>query len=152
MIPSSFIRLPLSVENKINNELVYHLSDFVLEIVIEHLGSHDEDVFYVFSCLGRSLEEEMNALLLSKLLCLFLWYFSLCFSIFLVPYQKHNDIWFTLGNDFFIPVFKINECLLSCNIVCEEYAMSSSIEDLRNGLKRFLTCCVPDLKFKYLAF
>ena len=48
--------------------------------------------------------------------------------------------------DFLEPVDSVHKSLISGNIVSQEYAVSSSVEDSSDTLERLLACSVPDLK------
>jgi hypothetical protein len=125
--------------------ITYHLSYFVLEIIIEHFRCHYKYILNMLSCFCRCLKEEMNAFIFSEFLSFFLSNLPIFLSVSLISNQKHNNIRFTLCHYFLEPVIEIHKCFFPCNIVSKKDAMSTSVKNLCYRLKTLLSCSVPDL-------
>jgi hypothetical protein len=52
---------------------------------------------------------------------------------------------------FFQPINDVKKCIVSCNVIGQEYTMCSPIENPCNRSERFLPCSVPNLQFHNLV-
>lgn len=71
----------------------------------------------------------MNSFFLPELLSFFFGDSSILLSVFLVANKEHDDVWFALCHDFLVPVVQIQKGLLSRDVIGEEDAVSTSVED-----------------------
>lgn len=89
----------------------------------------------------------MDALALSELDSPFKSDFSLRFKLALVTDKVDTDILGCMLFDLLQPDAEVVESLITCDIICQEHTVSTSVENPSHRLERFLTGRVPNLEF-----
>ena len=102
---------------------------FFENLGVQFLASTREDFFNVLPCACTSLEALVNTLTLCKLNCSIEGDFSLIFQLTLVADQVDSHILRSMLLNFLQPTSQIVECLIACDIVRQEYAVRSAIEN-----------------------
>ena len=85
-----------------------------------------------------------------EFLSLVYWYFAELFPILLVTNKNDNNFRFTLSHHLLKPLFQVQKCIQTRNVICQNHAMSSFVENLSDRFERLLACCIPNLKFEDL--
>ena len=102
------------------------------DLGIKFLPSAREDFFNILACTGTSLETFVYSLTLSEFNCPVKCDFSLIFELALVSNQINANIFSSMLLDFLEPTPQIVECFITSDIIGEEYAMRTTIENSRH--------------------
>jgi len=119
---------------------------------VQFFWSKRKHLLYIIASLGTCFKELIDTILHAKLYGFLLCDFSFLFQITPISNQVDHYITASVLLHFFQPVINVHECIFSSNIICQEYAVSASVEYPSNWSKGFLSCSVPNLEFHYFVF
>ena len=77
-------------------------------------------------------------------------HFTEFFPVLLISDENYDHFRLALLRYLRVPVFKIQKCVQSSNVISKHHTVSSPIENLSDRLERLLTCSVPNLELEVL--
>ena len=118
---------------------LFGLLVFFFGLMEELFSRTGKYILDIISCLGRSFEDFVDAVIFGELNCPIELDFSLIFHFWLVSDEINLDILCSVLLYLLEPLNKISECLISSNIISQKYTMGAPIKDPSNRPKRLLS-------------